>query len=713
MALEFDANLTAKFTKVTFTGDFSVTLPTVNIDNYTEHQVLIGTDSTRGYIYVSSGTQRLFYTVENASSFGTATIMATGVDHTGIKLTRVGSTLTLDSGYDTESITYTDPISFNIYGGRDDTPTSPEMDGVMSGAGTLSGTGVTTIAHDFDTSTGTTLTDTTGTNDATLQNVVSGGFFTPVVEHPVAIVAQPSNNKVIPRAGETGGIYGKGQGSYLFNATGAGVLEYRIVDEDEITEVVTWASFTTGVDFTVTVPANTQWYKLELRSSEDLADTTLSNRFTCGGVTLVSGQSLAVRMFKSLNDTTDISALGITPSPYQMTCASYGDSTSKYPETWESVTDDGAIDSAFAADFLNRKITQEGVSWALAGRTAGGASITHFGDGEINSDYLFEVIEEVGGFHEFIWFQGHTDSRDSSYAVYKPLLEDLYSRVAAANGLATFDYYSLSIPNINTDFWGSDSDLRGIRRAHKEVCDTNNGLYIGAYDIALAVDGVHQTQQGNLDLSRNIFRAQYGEFIGPSFASFTRSGANINIQFNFKSGGGGLVAVGDPVGIISVSTVAAPFTLITPTSITVNSTDIDIVTPTDLGTDDLLIWFGSETNNDGSTSIRDNYTADGFTVGRIINGTLFYVDGEFIYNEDLLSSLINLSITGITDGLHRIVIVDNSTTPATVIHDDDVSFTSEAGAIPTIPLTVGVRWFGLWFGDNAPTDGDGITGVTV
>ncbi len=78
-----------------------------------------------------------------------------------------------------------------------------------------------------------------------------------------------------------------------------------------------------------------------------------------------------------------------------------------------------------------------------------------------------------------------------------------------------------------------------------------------------------------------------------------------------------------------------------------------------------------------------------------------------------LVSTINLSITGITDGPHRIVIVDNSTTPATVIHDDDVSFTSEAGTIPTIPLAVGVRWFGLWFGDNAPTDGSGITGVTV
>jgi hypothetical protein len=78
-----------------------------------------------------------------------------------------------------------------------------------------------------------------------------------------------------------------------------------------------------------------------------------------------------------------------------------------------------------------------------------------------------------------------------------------------------------------------------------------------------------------------------------------------------------------------------------------------------------------------------------------------------------LVSTINLSITGVTDGLHRIVIVDNSTTPATVIHDDDVSFASEAGTIPTMPVAVGVRWFGLWFGDNAPTDGDGITGVTV
>jgi hypothetical protein len=689
MALIFDASLTAKFTKVTFTGDFSVILPSVNIDNYTEHQVLIGTDSTRGYIYVSSGTQKLFYTVENASSFGCTTIMGTGVEHTGIKLTRVGSTLTLDSGYDTSSISYTDPISFSIWGGRDDTPTSPEMDGTMSGVGTLSGAGVTTITHDFEGSTGTTLTDTTGSNDATLQNVVTGGFTPPPSLTNIVIVTQPAIGKIIPRTTSTGGLYSKGQSAYTFNVTGDGTLDYRLVDEDGVTEVVTWASFTSGVDFSANIPANMKWYKLEIRSSVDTGATVLSNRFSCGGITLVGGQSLAVRMFKSLNDTTDISTLGITTSPYQMTHASYGDSVSKYPATWEEVTDDGDIDSAFPADFLNRKIAQEGVNWALVGRGAGGASITHFADGENNSNYLFEVISEVGGFHEFIWFQGHTDSRDSSYAVYKPLLQDLYDRVAAANSLASFDYYSLSIPNIQTDFWGSDVDIMDIKRAHKEVCDENGGIYIGAHDITLFTDGVHQTQQGNLDLSRNIFRAQYGDFIGAIFTGFTRSGANINIEFTLKDGASSLIAGGNPLGIISVSTLAAPLVLIEPTSITVNATDIDIVTPTDLGTDDLLFWFGSSANNDGSTSIRDNYTDDGFDVGRGLNSTITYSgSGVMLYNEALVT--MTMSITGLPDATNYTVDFTDPTTGELVVRQTDIEFVSGVGVSDALALAAGV-----------------------
>jgi hypothetical protein len=710
MSLIFDQSLTAKFTKVTFTGDFSVILPTFSFDDYNSSHIIIGSDNDRGYLIASSSNGRLTFYFPVSGSVSTAGSLAAGVDHSGVTLSRTGDVVTLTTSAESVTATKTGPISFNIWGGRDGL--SGDMDGTMSGTGTISGTGVDTITHDFDYSTGTTLTDTTGTNDGTLQNVVSGGFQAPPTTNPLTIVSQPKNNKVIPRASTTDGLFSKGEGTHVFNATADGALEYRIVDQDGTTEVVTWASFTTGVDFTVTVPANTQWYKLELRSSVDLADTTLSNQFTCGGVTLVSGQSLAVRMFKSLDDTTDISTLSITPSAYQMTLASYEDSVTKYPAAWLGVTASGDIDSAFSADFLNRKVAQEGVSWALVGHTAGGSSIGAYADGTARSNKLFEIITEVGGFHEFIWFQGHTDSRDSTHAIYKPKLQDLYNRVAAANLLASFDYYSLSIPNIGNSDWGNTSDIAANKRAHKEVADENGGLYIGAYDIKLAADNVHQDQQGNLDLSRSIFRAQYGEFIGPHFDSFTRVGANINIKFNFKSGGDALVAVGNPIGVISVATLAAPWTLIEPSSITVNATDIDIVTPTDLGTDDLVIWFGSGINNDGSTSIRDNYTADGFSVGRGINGTVAYTSGAFIYNEDLstFTSTANITITGIPDGDHYIFLNDDTHTQ---IYSGLVTFAAEAATLPALPLLVGVRYYGYWKGSNTPTDGSGITGITV
>lgn len=74
-----------------------------------------------------------------------------------------------------------------------------------------------------------------------------------------------------------------------------------------------------------------------------------------------------------------------------------------------------------------------------------------------------------------------------------------------------------------------------------------------------------------------------------------------------------------------------------------------------------------------------------------------------------LSTTINLTVSGIPDGLHRIYL-DNSA--GARVFASDVTFTSEAASIPNIPLEAGEQVFGYWKGTNPPSDGTGIFGVT-
>jgi hypothetical protein len=73
-------------------------------------------------------------------------------------------------------------------------------------------------------------------------------------------------------------------------------------------------------------------------------------------------------------------------------------------------------------------------------------------------------------------------------------------------------------------------------------------------------------------------------------------------------------------------------------------------------------------------------------------------------------STANITITGIPDGDHYLYLNDSSHNE---IFRGLVTFAAEAATLPALPLLVGVRYFGYWPGTNAPTDGAGVTGVTV
>jgi hypothetical protein len=74
------------------------------------------------------------------------------------------------------------------------------------------------------------------------------------------------------------------------------------------------------------------------------------------------------------------------------------------------------------------------------------------------------------------------------------------------------------------------------------------------------------------------------------------------------------------------------------------------------------------------------------------------------------TSTANITISGISNGDHYIYLNDASHNE---IFRGLVTFAAEAATLPALPTSVGTRYFGYWPGTNAPTDGDGVTGVTV
>ncbi|AGH44523.1 hypothetical protein [Paraglaciecola psychrophila] len=74
------------------------------------------------------------------------------------------------------------------------------------------------------------------------------------------------------------------------------------------------------------------------------------------------------------------------------------------------------------------------------------------------------------------------------------------------------------------------------------------------------------------------------------------------------------------------------------------------------------------------------------------------------------TSTANITITGIPKGDHYIYLNDDTHTQ---IHSGLVTFAAEAATITALPLLVGARYYGYWKGSNTPTDGSGITGITV
>ena len=439
-----------------------------------------------------------------------------------------------------------------------------------------------------------------------------------------------THNKCYARTTEFGGLFGKGQATVsVAITTGAASASYRLVDEDGTTPVGdgSYTTFSSGEAFNLVIPANAQWYKLQLLL--DGETVTHSSRFGCGGVTMMNGQSLIQRVITvPESNTITAASLGIVATPFHTTFLS----TNTLDAQWLQQADDGVIQSAFIAEYVNRKVEETGVMWAICGHAKGGEVIGNFIPN--GSEWpKMEIVYAETDWHEWIWFQGHSDSNTTS-STYTSRLETLNNEVDQRNTLQA-DKLIGSIPNIyNTGAnSGYDERLNKIRLAQKDYCDANGITYTQPNDLKTVSDGVHPTEPANVVMAHHFLRAFKGTDLGPLLTGFTRNGAELTLYFNFADGSDQFEISGDISDVIKVALSTTRFSYLPIDSTSVSENTIVITLVDDPATDDLVIWTGSTNTNDGSSYIRDNYTYDGYGTGRSMVSTIDVVDGEMVYSE--------------------------------------------------------------------------------
>lgn len=389
---------------------------------------------------------------------------------------------------------------------------------------------------------------------------------------PIIVNSQPAVNQIVQRDATTGGTFNLGTANATFNVTpnsaGHSSFEYRVLDQDGVSEVSTWVDLGAiggaAQDVSALVPANEQWYKIEFR--EDGANNIVtSNRFGVGRIVMLAGQSLGARFVAYLNDLgapdETYASLGITPSDNSSVQFTYIENTKSHETLeWSQLADSTDFDGIAVAQFLNDQIAEYGVNCSLAGHCRGGAFISQFLTGGSQKAAFDASMAGAGGWELFLWFQGHSDAAFTGQGPnYDARLIELFGDIDAANSFAGYDRILTAVPNyiIGTGI-GSDVGVTDIRYAqYAWTLQNPRAKYLAAMsDLEMYSDGVHPTQLAGLDMARHFHVHDVGDDNGPRIISTERVGAVITAMYT-----GNLTAEGD---ISKIYGVFAPGDFTTP-----------------------------------------------------------------------------------------------------------------------------------------------------
>lgn len=456
-----------------------------------------------------------------------------------------------------------------------------------------------------------------------------------------AMTQLPAANRTYQRSTLTGGGQNKGQGTIpvAITVSQAGTIYARCRSATDGTTILQapWlatADAATGTLNVSGVDARLGRFYLDL-SGDGVTWQNGTTAVAMGGLTAVSGQSLAVRMFGRMDSQTATNAsLGVTLPASSAVYATYtdGQRTVSTP-AWASPADASNYDSTFAAEYLRRMEAAAGVSWGLIGHARGAQSITAFIPSGSESDELRAILTAAGGFEVAVWFQGHSDAAAGmSSATYQSHLTTLFADLTAYNGVRGADYkrYVGTVPNIVSTSWGTSAQINTIRSAAAAWCAANDATYVQPLDLDL-IDGVHQSQQGSIALARHFYRAARPNLglsngdAGPVITDASRTGVDITLTTNAAS----LSSVGSPATrfkVFAAGSMSSALAFDATTPFAISGSNITLKLAADPGTGALDVWFGlpsDPANNGAASMVYDNITdSDGITTGRHLSANL-------------------------------------------------------------------------------------------
>lgn len=473
----------------------------------------------------------------------------------------------------------------------------------------------------------------------------------------VTITTQLDAGRIIQRTTKTGGGQSLGQASVAMalSFTGAQPIYCRRRSfSDGVTIVqAAWLASASATTGTITlsgidvpainaagsapVVANDGWSYLDVATSPTGPWTNATSQVAAGHLTMLTGQSLAVRFIgKQDGQAATNASLSVVISPFTSLLYTYNETRAYLPTIatmpWAPPADGGNYDSTWVSEYTRRTVQLFGCPAGVIGHSRGAQPLSTFASGGAEATtWLAPVIAKAGSaFEACFYYQGHTEAQ---WAVppggYSQALTQLFTYFATLSTIP-FTKYIGSIPNINNGLWGTPWARHWIRRAHEVWAAANGATHVAINDADL-VDGVHETQVGAITMAQHFARAQRAEKslrsdTGPALVSATRVGAVITAVFS-DVGQGNLVLTGTPGSIIYVfptgrvdkqGTTNNRYPVSTVTVASKTSLTITLTTdPGDAPGLDMWVWWPNDSVSTGVSTIRDDLVdGDGITVGR-------------------------------------------------------------------------------------------------
>lgn len=462
-------------------------------------------------------------------------------------------------------------------------------------------------------------------------------------------MTQLTAGRIYQRSTTTGGGANKGSGAIPVPITltaDAARLDYRLSDPDNNGALVQdWTLVANNVPANATsvscpgVPADAKRYTLDLRPNGDNSQIVLgTSPVMMGRIIAAAGQSQMVRQFtKPAGYTGTNASLNVAISPYCGVCAAVFQDGSRdliTPTAWAAPADGGGYGSTFAAEFLRRQVATSGVACGFVGACQGATAIAAWAPGTTNNVALRSVLDAVGGFEAFHWYQGGDDAgAGTSKASYKSALDAMFADITAHNAVRGSSYTKVltAMATRLSGGAGSTATVTAIRQAHKEWCAANSGVYLEPHDIVLE-DSVHQGQPGNIVLAQHVHRALRpslgltGSDAGPTFGTPTRAAGSavIYVPITLPSGATDLVLTGSAATRLTVFPAGTSSGALTISSVTYESANTRLVitlsaAPANTQALDVYAFLHPDPSGSAANAdmIRDNRTdGDGISVGR-------------------------------------------------------------------------------------------------